>query len=429
MLTARNPFWARGLGGPYPVVNLGPRLGQADRLSGVRTKVLLSRAAAAVPRSIPQGAVPDGYLGLYPIPSARGASRVTVPATLALFPAPPASWSAEEKSALKAAAEGPTPEELDDVRLIDSLFGFHKYQLPYRFDHLGYRGGGGKLGLLHLLACEGSSYAEGRTSVRVPPWSTSPFYCTGAKAAMERRKAGDYFKVDLDARWGTQRLAARNARTLLGVLSSYPLPSPLSAGREIWLQHAQARLVEAARSTYELDPQVARFMVTMIVLDTYEPASRAIMEHFEDRAERQRRYAIVKAVALGVVSLVLPAVAAAGLVALTTVIDARQAAEAARDMATAAKQFAATDARFSEELQRAAEILDYQAAQEAMAAPLSPEEAAAIAEPGGEETVTQGDVEAVLPPEEEAPSGFPTTELLVGGGIAAALAAAFALLR
>ncbi len=436
----RHIFWTAPAG-RVPLRMVNPGLGirrifmgqaepaQANRLLGVRTNVILSRASLLVPASVPLPAIPPGYAGLLPAPytGARGSSRTAAGKREleALFPFPAPKWTPEEKAAIEAAAAAPTPEELDVAKLIDSFFGFHKYPLPQPFDHLGFRGGGGKLGLAHLLACEGTSYAEGRTSRRVPPWSTSPFYCTGARPSMAYSlKADQFFGIDPATKWGDQALVARNARVLLGELGSYPLPSPLSAAPGMWFRIAQAKLSEAARSTFPLDPQVARFMVTLIVLDTYEPAANAIMDYFKDKEKKAKKYAIIKLVALAVVSLVLPAVAAAGLAALTTVIDAREAREAAKDMAKAAKQFAASDARFAAELQHAAEILDYQAAQEAAAAALTEEEAAAIAQPGQEGEITPEQVEAAAAREG---GGIPT-ELLVGGGVAAAAAVALAFL-
>ncbi len=223
---------------------------------------------------------------------------------------------------------------------------------------------------------------------------------------------GVYFDVPMtrDITWGEAKPVVRNAMTLMETLAGYPLPAPLTEMTYVFYQEAKGDFREVAWG-YPLDPQLARFSTTLVVLDNYNTAAARIIEELEERAEKKRRRAIIEAVVLGVVSLVLPAVAGAGLAAIKTVIDVQEAREAAKEMAKAAKQFAATDAAFSAEIQRAAEILDYQAAQEQAAAALTKEDAEAIAEPP-------------TPPEG---GGIPT-ELLVGGGVAAAAAAALALL-
>lgn len=326
-----------------------------------------------------------------------------------MFPVPPSAWTVEERSALEAAWVTPTPEELSDVALIDSLFGWRMN--PY----------------LHVLICNGVSFGRaGREmTIKRPPFSPTPFYCTGAQPLSwggAIAKSEEFFKLDPAAKWGDQRIVAQNIPTLLSVLKAYPFPSPLSAHLGIWSVIAQEKLAEAARYRWRLDPQVTRFLLTLIVLDTYAQASNEIMDYFEDKAKRQKRNAIITAIVLSVFSLIMPAIMAVGVAALTTVIDANEARQAAKDMIKAAQQFEATDAAFSAEIRKAAEIIDYQAAQEASATDLTPEEEDAIREPGQEGEVTPEEVEAA---KSKKP---PITELLVGGGVAASLIA-FLLLR
>lgn len=432
---AKHLFWTVPANRPLRVINpgLGTRfvgLSQTEsgnRLLGVRTIVLLSRAALLIPdNGVPLQAIPPGFQNLFQM--GRGQSQITKDQILKLFPAPPSQWSAEEKAAIEAAAASPTPEESADVGLIDTLFGFMKLPRPQAVRG-GYSTLGQPLGYLHILVCEGSTFPGGRGAAQpFPPLSTSPFYCTGAGPALPPRfKPSEFFGLDAEATWGDQRQTALNAKTLLDALADYPLPSPLSAAKPLWLDVAKDKLAEVARSKYPLSPTMARFMLTLIVLDTYEPASDLIMDFFKDRERKRKRNALIRAIVLTVVSLVLPAIAAAGFAAFTTVIDVRKKREAARDMAKAAQLFADTDAAFSDEVKRAVEILDYQVAQEG-AAPLTPEETDALAEPGQEGTVTPEEMDVVAPGG-EIPSTFPTTELLIGGGVAAVAAALFAFLR
>lgn len=385
-----------------------PAAPQKNRLLDVRTNVILSRAALMVPE--PSGGLVStvaDYRKLF------SGGLVT-----------PSGWTAEEKAALEAVAAAPTPEELADVILIDSFFPFMKKVTPEpqrgvpttpAFD-------------LRSLVCEGKAIQLDRNSWRkTPPLSTSPFYCIKPVPGLPSwltSKPWEWFKLDPAVKWGEQRLVTKNAKVLVDTLGAYPLPSPLSAGPAIWYRVAQEHLIQAVHDKWPLDPQLARFMITLIVLGTYEQASNEIMNYFEHEAKKKKRQAIINAIVMAVFSLILPVIGAIYFGAVTSVIDANQARGAAQEMMKASKQFAETDAAFAEEIKKTAEIIDYQAAQEEAAKGLTPEEADAALEPGAEGKITKAEVDQAMAKGKGIPTG-----LLVGGGVAAAAAIAFAFLR
>jgi len=326
-----------------------------NRLLNVRTNVILSRWALKVPE-------PSGSQ----LVSSVAAYRKLFQGTAGVPLVKPADWTAEERAALEAVSVAMTPEEHSDVALIDSFFLV------------------GKTGVLPVW-------------LNLKPW--------------------EFFDLDPWVKWQDQRLVAKNAKVLTDTIGTYPIPSPLSAGPGIWYRVAQGKLSEAARYKWPLDPQVARFMITLIVLATYEQASNEIMDYFEDKARKDKRRAIINAIALAVFSLIMPAIAAAGFGAIMAVLDAKKAREAAKEMIAASKQFEATDAEFSSEITSAAEIIDYQAAQEQAATSLTQAEEDAIREHGQEGEITPEEVEAAKGKKPK------IAELLVGGGVAAGLVA------
>jgi hypothetical protein len=392
---------------------------QANRLFDVRTSVIAERGSIAMPAMVPYKLVPPWYR-----PRDLSLKMTAFPWEI------PSTWSEEEKAALEASGKAPTQDELRDVKLIDSFFGFVKpppstpSEITYERPNFG--------GLLYMLLCGGSYYypppgdvsLRGRPFIQNAPLITGSgydpaFFCTGAVEAsgILSSRVLRFFKIDSEARWGDNQLIMRNAKVLLDVMETYPFPSPLSASIDRWYWIAQDKLAEAARYKGPMDPQVARFILTLIVLDTYVQASNEIMDYFEDKAKRQKRNAIILAIAISVWAILVPVLAGAALSAITTVISARDAKDAAKDMIKAAQQFEATDAEFAGEIRRAAEIIDYQAAQEAGATPLTPEEEDALREFGQEGEITPGDVEAA---KNKKPK---IAELLVGGSVAAGLVA------
>jgi hypothetical protein len=397
-----------------------------NRLLDVRTDVILERGSLALPAMIPYKLLPPRYRKSLPTPARQQTSFKWENQI---------SWSAEERAALEAAAKAPTQEELSDLDVIDSMFGFvpplppTPSELAYENINFG--------SMLYMLVCGGSYYypapddryaLAGRPFIQNAPLAPSSgynqvFLCTGAEAPIRFTAIPieKLFKLEPGARWGDQRLVVRNAKVLLDAMATYPFPAPLSAGIGIWEEVAWDKLSEVARYNGVLDAQVARFILTLLVLGTYEQASNEIMDRFEDKAKKRKRTAIIVAIALAVFSLILPALVAVGLSALMTVIDANEARQAAKDMIKAAKQFEATDAEFSREITRAAEIIDYQAAQEEKAAGLTQEERDALSEHGQEGELTPEEIAA----KNKKPK---IAEILVGGGVAASLVA-FLLLR
>ena len=357
-------------------------------------------------------------------------------------------WNDEDLRILIAVANAPTEPEISDLGLIDAFFGpeqtrfgFYGWSRPSAIDILEARACGRKL--------EGERWGFGipeklvSTGFDRESWSSwtasNPFFCTppSAKVTVAPGKVlvlfqndkglPGFFGISASDEWGEVRQRVSNAVVLMDVLSGYPFPSPISVMPGVWYEFARKDLQTIINQEGQLTPEVARFAATLVVLMHYDKASKRIVYLLKKKEKKRRRNAIIRAIGLSVVSIVfaiaLPAVVAAGVQAVQTALDVHQAREAAKDMVKAAKQFAATDAAFSKEVEKSAEIIDAWAAREEKQAPPTEEETAALAEdPEGYAELTPEALGGVQPAPEMGPE-FPTTELLIGGGVAAGLAA------
>lgn len=216
--------------------------------------------------------------------------------------------------------------------------------------------------------------------------------------------------------------AAANLDLALKTWLAFPFPPPKGLFSTFWLERAGGDLTEPVFSGRSLIADELRIALALSTLDHYDEVMADIEAHEKSRARKKKRRALIKKIVTGIVGtvigIIVPIAGAVWAVG-ETALSEKERRDAAKDIEKAAKQFDAEDAAFAAELRRAAQVLDYQAQQTAAAAGLSPEEAEAIAET---------DEEAAVPGEEPPtePAAGPSTELLVGGGLAAAAAVALA---
>jgi len=295
-------------------------------------------------------------------------------------------------------AASSTPAELTDLSLIDWFY-------DDRWVRFGRNTGSG------ILRDRARSYKH-YVQLQAPndPFYNPPEYDPriGGIPHINFMGPSDYFGIQTSSPWGNMKLAVENAAVVLRQLFGYPFPSPISAMPDFWVIMAKPELQALVKAGKPLNPVETRVWITMNILSHYEEVSAQIAHHFEevqdDAQDRARRIAIIK-VGFGlVISIVFPALIASAFSAIQTVQSIQQqqeAADAVRDMENAAAAFDATDAAFAKEIRIATEYYEEKLAQ-----------AQGPAAPGGT---------APGAPEEAQAGGIPT-ELLVGGGIAAAAA-------
>lgn len=403
-------------------------------------------------------------------------------------PAPIQGWSRDDYAALVSVYSDPAEEELEDLALIDGFWA-PKAQRPIGWkgrgavplmDALVDAGCGRQAeregSVLDLFAIQAVGRFErgapppwmpaptsrtrwGRGAAAPPsPFAGNPFFCGQPQAvnvprtmgAFESRPEGipGYFGIDSSLPWEEVKGTVLRSIAVMDALSDYPFPPPINVMPQVWYMAVQDKARGLVRQDIVVDRSLVRLWATMAVIESYNDVSQRIVHKLKQEAKRKRRKGIIRAVAIGVALTVVSfglAAAFAAIIPAITAITATAAAEAvtaaigvaisaedrkkaAQEMEKTAKQFEKDAPAFAAEARKAAQILDYQAAQEAAAAPLTQEELEAIAEGEVEKEVSPEDTGGPLldvPPDEPGPS---LETLLIGGGVAAAVGTAAALL-
>ncbi len=371
-----------------------------NRLLDIRVGVIRSRIGLKLLEACAKSAGQVGNLCLN-VPTYKGLFNLNVAEAMAELPISPSDWSDDEMEAMEKAATSPSSEELKIISLLNLLFEKWKSGIsPSALE----RGGGRAV--------------TSARDIRLPlptlndvPSAYNPQFMAGFSGQLPMKpfwfiESGAWlFGIENRETWADEGNAAWNAEALLGELGNYPFPSPIPGFPKMFYDIAKSSFAEAVHNPGRiLDPEVARFAITLIVLKHYNEAAKAISEALKEEAEERAKQAKIDAIALAVVGLVigvaLPVAIAIGYSAVTTAFEVQQARDASRDLARTSKLFARSDAAFAEEVQKAAGIIDAQAARE----------------------------EALRPGTEPPPGkGVDLTALLVGGGIATV--GLFALLR
>jgi len=377
------------------------------------------------------------------------------------------SLTADEKGVLNLIAANPTDDELADLAIIDGFF----KAAPNRYSNQpvgdltqqvcagikkgapvdlgspepGYRGGGGGFGGMYRVERPGASDlilawlfpaspplpegGQGRfgferqeqkpptpnvPSEEIDAIKNSKFFCGPENSYAYTNQ--NFGISDSDA-WGNVKMKVKNAIILGKMIASYPFPPPIDQYKEYFWQFAAKDIQSIISSPTPIDPETARFWLTVFIIGNYNAMVDKIQADLKKEAKKKKRKALLQAIGLTVLgivaAIVLPAVIAAAVAliktAITTYVQIEDQKKAAKAMADSAKLFEKDAPDFAKEAQHAAEILDVQAAMQEAQAPNSPDMQAAIDEVAA-----------------DTPS---TSPLLPIGGIAAAGLAAFLIFR
>ena len=412
----------------FPVVNIGRRFlgqegAQPDRLLSVRTSVILSRGQMIFPSEMQKSlAYAKNNKNLTPV-----MGQFTGPVDIN-------DWTPEERSLLEQVAANPTPEELNDLAMIDTFFGGMYCKgadcqkgTPYQ----------GELTVLQIMClrpdwtraeryfryyADNSGYFEG-----IPPWQgqeyneyqvrlkaaiSDPFYCTpwiGGDILPgwlpSKSKAGTKFGIssefglDVSKAWKEIKLPLQNAIIFMKVMKSYPFPSPISIMPQYWFAKVIGDVRNLVHQSVLIPPDLIKFWATMSIVANYNEVAKEIQDELRRRAEKEFIINIFKNILIGVgITLGIGILSAGigGLIGLSAdlvgkvltgvnetvnqFMSEQEKREAAQEMAKVAQQFQETDGAFAKEVQDAADYLERSAAEEVRATPPTPEELADMEE-------------------------------------------------
>lgn len=240
--------------------------------------------------------------------------------------------------------------------------------------------------------------------------------------AIAARPQPSFFGAGSDKTAAENDLITKNGEVIWGQMSSYPVPAPFTDIHYRWclLYLMQDDIKTLAGTPEPLNPEVVRMWITAEILKNYEEGSKEAQHVSQWNEEREKKHArklkyitIGVAAATAVITLIIPAAAAAAFAAVEAIQTAiktyktvQEQKEMAKSLADTAKAFQDSDAGFSSEVQKLADLADFEAARQAAAQPLPEEPPAPVAAPS---------------------SGV--SPLVIGGGIAAAGLAVLAIFR
>ena len=369
-------------------------------------------------------------------------------------------WPADIFQALVAVANNPTPEEIEDLALIDAFFyGPYPERLATRRQQQSAPAG--------ILMCKGRGYRglpAGVTDLLPryidrdiqPDYKAlpqNPFFCPPPYPMPQpqtfwvwKDQKARYFGISNKALWGDVRHAVQASVTFLEALVDYPFPRPISVMPGIWYWKLKGDIQNYVAMDMIHTVPLDRMWITIATTMNYDEISAKIIKELKEKAKRKKRKAIIKKIAfgltLGVISLgvgqalagIIPAgipvgateIASATTQAIEMGVDYRDRKQMAEAMEKVAKQFERDDPRFAEEARKTAETFEFLSAEAERAAELAQDEAEAIAE---------GETEREIGPETHGqnldffPEDSPLTALLIGGGIAAGVVGLLTVLK
>jgi hypothetical protein len=329
-----------------------------------------------------------------------------------------------EKQTLIEISQNPTDEELKDLTTIDSVFsqdfegngysttlevcylisadrpiywgrtGGLYLNVPYRGVSLKVIDPNGQAkdrGLVHLIynlmhPLEQFSYLNYRGGQAKNPMDLSfkddKFYCTDTKSWGSDTPISTMFGIDSKRTWGEVKQAVQNALIIVDVHSKYPFPPPVDTRPELFWKYASKDLPKMANISGRVDPEAVRFWMTLAALQYYDAMSTQIQQEAAAAAAAARRrgwlISIISLIASIIVPFLLPAVLVSAIAVIktviTTIIDVNQRKAAAKALADTSKLFAKDAPAFAAEVQKTADMMDSQAAQEQASKPLTPEQ-------------------------------------------------------
>lgn len=353
-----------------------------------------------------------------------------------------------EAQILFEVSQNPTPDELDDLSLIDSLLSpafeqgmtttaeicYGASQRPGTYRPRRWRWGGYNRGL-HVPEPGGIGLIE--FLVPPPPMDTgggwraqqqhqqlekqdlsflgNEFWCTDPTTSPISQTFINEFGIDTSKKWGEEKQAVKNGQVMLGVKGAYSFPPPIDQAPDALWNRLYPDLAKIAHVVPHIDPESFRAWLTLKTLKLYTDVANAMIEDQKRAAKRKKRKALLRAIVFTVASIVLafvlpeaiPALVSATKAAFDAYTAAKDRRLAAKALADASKLFATDAPAFAADVQKTADMLDYEAAQAQAAAPLTPEQLDAIK-----------DIESITPP------STPVGTYVVGGVAATGLIAA-----
>lgn len=367
------------------------------------------------------------------------------------------SWPDDIYDALVAVANNPTPEEIEDLSLIDRFF---YGPVPTKFTTQRQR----QAAPFGMEVCV-LSPKQMRAGAGYPlfnaflynrdvliPFKDRPFFCPPSFQMPQpvtffvwKDQLARYFGISPRREWGEAELAVRNTVAFLQALVDYPFPRPIGAMPGVWYHMLRSDIQKYVNDDMIETVPLSRMWITIATVETYPDVSAKIIRELKEKAKRQKRKALLKKIALGLTFAVIGAGVGAALVeiipagvpiaagdiasattqAIQTGIDKEDRKKVAESLEKTAKLFEQDDPRFAEELRKTAETFDYLGSQAERAKDLSEEEA---------EAVVEGETEREIGADTHGmnldfyPEDSPLTGLLIGGGVAAAAAGLFAVL-
>lgn len=378
-------------------------------------------------------------------------------------------WTEGDFKALAAVANDPTEDELEDLALIDGFFkGSPAYTDGSTIVREGWTNPQTKRLSLRAM-CGGkpdmqSNYpgsdAERDAWQFAKKYAANPFFCAPAQNIPKPRTMSfflqpfwglaKYFDINPELPWEEVKPVVLRAIAMLEALMDYPFPSPIDIRPQYWYQAAQSDINKFIRQDIVITKPLARLWVTCSLVNEgptgIASLSAYIMHDMERDARHRARIEIVQKVAMAATFAVLTlglgyalapliaplvsagipitteAVSGAVISGVQKALTAKEAKDAAETMDKVGKLFEVDNAAFAQEAYKVRDTFNYMG--EAMS-DLTDEQKAAIdqvkssPEYSSSEVGEQYDVE---------PSSWPTQKkILIGGGIAAAVAAGLAI--
>lgn len=381
-------------------------------------------------------------------------------------------WNKDDYRLLLEISQNPTEQEMEDLALIDGFVGLGKQ--PFVSSYLDPQGRlspiiRDRIRLDYACGKETDYSAQVRQKFNPPPYKRGLFQGNGffcgekqqipiprsaalyyTSSAIGTNRLAEYYGIDLSLPWQEIKGPVLRVIAVLDALVDYPFPSPIGLRPLYWYEYPSVKA--AARQFIHQDiiinRALARLWITMAIIgdkgDVYNTVSAYIIHDIKKEARDRKRDLIIQKIAmaatfaiitLGLGYALAPAVAAiipAGVPvtgatvasAITSgvqqALSAQEKKDVAEAMETISEQFAQSDPAFAAEAKKAADTFSFLGEQ---ITEMTEEERLAAEEAKADKDELSNVAEDPLA---EPDYGESTTNLLIGGGIAAGIAASVA---
>lgn len=305
------------------------------------------------------------------------------------------SWPVDIVALLESVDKSPTSQEIKDLSLIDSFFD-QSWDNPITYPNtiddsstartLSFEScarninayGDGHSG---LTACQNTFPEVGNMFFFPPPSDELPdqgiFTRAAAEVAMERglltaenlqryQRAGEvadraisfiFWGIDKNLPWIQAKRQIQNSLEAERALNDYPFPGPAGDVARAWMNIVADQFRAVVLQAPSIDREEIRTWTTLSILSNWSEIGERVEDVLEDRADRAKRRAIVKTIAitalgLALAALALPVAIKSGIGFLMKGFTALEKAQAAKGLAEASAAFAESDAAFASEIAR-----------------------------------------------------------------------------